>query len=144
METPILVTAELRVDAFKTAREARRSAIVEDYVELIADLIEDSGVARQIDIAGRLGVAQPTVAKMLKRLGDEGLVLQRSGCGTCLTPAGQAIALRSRERHRLVEAFLVALGVGPDIARRDAEGLEHHVSEETLDAFDRFLASRRG
>ena len=138
-----LVATELHVEGFKQARAARRSALVEDYVELIADLIENGGEARQVDVAARLGVAQPTVAKMLKRLADEGLVAQKPYRGAFLTPAGQELALRSRERHRLVETFLLALGVGAETARRDAEGLEHHVSGETLDAFARFVAQRR-
>ena len=138
-----LVTAELHVESFRQARAARRSALVEDYVELIADLLDAGGEARQVDIAARLGVAQPTVAKMLKRLAEEGFVAQRPYRGVFLTAAGQALALRSRERHRLVERFLLALGVAPETARRDAEGLEHHVSEETLDAFARFVAQAR-
>lgn len=138
-----LVATELHVEGFRQARDARRSALVEDYVELIADLLDDGGEARQVDIAARLGVAQPTVAKMLKRLAEDGLVAQRPYRGAFLTPEGQALALRSRERHRLVEQFLLALGIEPETARRDAEGLEHHVSEETLLAFARFLESGR-
>ena len=121
-------------------RAARRAALVEDYVELIADLHDAGGEARQVDIAARLGVAQPTVAKTLKRLAEEGFVAQRPQRGVVLTATGRALALRSRERHRLVERFLLALGVAPGTARRDAEGLEHHVSGETLDAFARFVA----
>ena len=138
-----LVATEQQVESFRQARAARRTEIVEDYVELIADLIDDGGEARQVDIAARLGVAQPTVAKMLKRLAEEGLVAQKPYRGAFLTAAGQALASRSRERHRLVEHFLLALGVTPETARRDTEGLEHHVSEETLDAFARFLSRRR-
>ena len=138
-----LVATAQQVESFRQAREARRAALVEDYVELIADLIDDGGEARQVDIAARLGVAQPTVAKMLKRLAEDGLVAQKPYRGAFLTASGQALALRSRERHRLVEQFLLSLGIGPETARRDAEGLEHHVSEETLDAFARFLARRR-
>ena len=141
--TDPLVTAELHVESFRQARAARRSALVEDYVELIADLLDAGGEARQVDIAARLGVAQPTVAKMLKRLAEEGFVAQRPYRGVFLTAAGQALALRSRERHRLVERFLLTLGVAPETARRDAEGLEHHVSEETLDAFARVVAQAR-
>jgi len=134
-----LVDAVVHVESFRQAREARRVELVEDYVELIADLIGDGGEARQVDIAARLGVAQPTVAKMLKRLADEGLVAQRPYRGVFLTGAGQALADASRERHRLVESFLLALGVDADTARRDAEGIEHHVSKATLDAFARFV-----
>ena len=138
-----LVATEEQVESFRLAREARRSALAEDYVELIADLIDDGGEARQVDIAARLGVAQPTVAKMLKRLAEDGLVAQKPYRGAFLTDAGHALALRSRERHRLVERFLLSLGIAPETARRDAEGLEHHVSEETLVAFARFLLRRR-
>ena len=132
-----------QIEGFRQAREARRAALVEDYLELIADLSEAGGEARQVDVAARLGVAQPTVAKMLKRLTEDGFVAHRPHRGAVLTPAGHAIALRSRERHRIVEAFLLALGVAPATARRDAEGLEHHVSGETLDAFARFLDAAR-
>lgn len=55
-----------------------------------------------------------------------------------LTPEGETLAQQSRERHQIVENFLLALGVNPDTARRDAEGMEHHVSEETLEVFRRF------
>lgn len=137
-ETEHLVEPEVQVESFRQAREARRSELVEDYVELIDDLIEDGGEARQVDIAARLGVAQPTVAKMLKRLAEDGLVQQRPYRGVFLTPAGRELAAQSRERHRVVEQFLCALGVSPETARRDAEGIEHHVSGETLEAFRRF------
>ncbi|GJD95421.1 manganese-binding transcriptional regulator MntR [Methylobacterium iners] len=133
-----LIDPDVHVESFRQAREARRLELVEDYVELIADLIGDGGEARQVDIAARLGVAQPTVAKMLKRLAEDGLVLQRPYRGVFLTQAGQSLAEQSRERHRIVEQFLRALGVSAETARRDAEGIEHHVSAETLDAFRRF------
>ncbi len=137
-----LVDAQTHVQSFQQARRARRLELVEDYVELVADLIDDGGEARQIDIAARLGVAQPTVAKMLKRLVEEDLVAQRPYRGVFLTEAGRALAQRSRSRHRIVETFLSALGVSPDTARIDAEGIEHHVSAETLAAFERFVEGR--
>ncbi len=139
-----LVDPERHVESFRQAREARRLELVEDYVELIDDLIGDGGEARQVDIAARLGVAQPTVAKMLKRLCDEGLVQQRPYRGVFLTEAGKRLAGEARERHRIVERFLCALGVSPETARRDAEGIEHHVSAETLEAFRAFAETRRG
>jgi DtxR family manganese transport transcriptional regulator len=75
---------------------------------------------------------------MLKRLTEDGLVSQQPYRGVFLTAAGQRLAAEARERHRVVEAFLLSLGVSPETARRDAEGIEHHVSNETLDAFRRF------
>ena len=135
-----LIDTETQAESFRQAREARRAELVEDYVELIADLIEDGGEARQVDIAARLGVAQPTVAKMLKRLAEEGLISQRLYRGVFLTETGRLLAEASRERHRVVEAFLGAIGVSPTTARLDAEGIEHRVSAETLEAFRRFVA----
>jgi DtxR family transcriptional regulator, manganese transport regulator len=128
-----------RVESFRQTRNNRRTELVEDYVELIADLIDETGEARQVDIAQRLGVAQPTVAKMLKRLAMDGLVQQRPYRGVFLTAEGKNLADMSRERHQVVESFLCALGISSETARIDAEGIEHHVSVETLDAFRAFL-----
>ena len=138
-----LPDASVHVENFRQVREARRAELVEDYVELISDLIADGGEARQVDIAERLGVAQPTVARMLQRLVRDGLVLQKPYRGAFLTDAGEKLARASRARHQAVEAFLVALGVPPDIARRDAEGIEHHVSPETLAAFEAFVRNAK-
>jgi len=134
-----LPDAQVHSQGFRQTRQARRDALVEDYVELIADLIEDGNEARQVDIAARLGVAQPTVAKMLARLAAEGLVSRRPYRGVFLTEAGTKLAEESRARHQTVEAFLRALGVSPETARLDAEGIEHHVSAETLAAFRRAM-----
>jgi DtxR family manganese transport transcriptional regulator len=135
-----LPEARLHSEGFRQVRQARRQELVEDYVELISDLLADGGEARQVDIAARLGVAQPTVAKMLKRLVQGGWVIQRPYRGVFLTPEGKALAEASRERHQTVYRFLRALGVDEDTARRDAEGIEHHVSEATLAAFEAFAA----
>ncbi|QJQ94304.1 MULTISPECIES: manganese-binding transcriptional regulator MntR [Halomonadaceae] len=134
-----LIEAESHVQGFRKARDARRTELVEDYVELIADLIGDTGEARQTDIARRLGVAQPTVAKMLTRLAEGGYIIKRPYRGVFLTDAGERLAAMSRRRHQIVEEFLCRLGVHPDTARLDAEGIEHHVSAETLEAFERYL-----
>jgi DtxR family manganese transport transcriptional regulator len=138
-----LPDAEVHSEGFRQTREARRSALVEDYVELIADLIEDGNEARQVDIAARLGVAQPTVAKMLSRLAADGLVSRKPYRGVFLTEAGRAVAHESRARHQTVEAFLLSIGVSAETARIDAEGIEHHVSAETLDAFRRVMSGSR-
>lgn len=138
-----LVDPSIHMEGFQQVREAHRQELIEDYVELISDLIRDGGEARQVDIAARIGVAQPTVAKMLKRLAVAGLIVQRPYRGVFLTPEGEALAEASRARHHVVETFLLTLGVDADTARRDAEGMEHHVSEATLEVFRRFIASRQ-
>ena len=136
---PGAASIETQAEAFQKSREARRTELMEDYVELIANLLARSGEARQTDIARCLGVAQPTVAKMLKRLIEDGLVTQRPYRGVFLTEAGRTLADATRRRHEIVETFLRRIGVSPDAARNDAEGIEHHVGAETLKAFERFL-----
>ncbi|EHM0702429.1 manganese-binding transcriptional regulator MntR [Escherichia coli] len=133
-----LVNVEEHVEGFRQVREAHRRELIDDYVELISDLIREVGEARQVDMAARLGVSQPTVAKMLKRLATMGLIEMIPWRAVFLTAEGEKLAQESRERHQIVENFLLVLGVSPEIARRDAEGMEHHVSEETLDAFRLF------
>ena len=133
-----LVNVEEHVEGFRQVREAHRRELIDDYVELISDLIIEVGEARQVDMAARLGVSQPTVAKMLKRLASVGLIEKIPWRGVFLTAEGERLAQESRERHQIVENFLLMLGISPEIARRDAEGMEHHVSKETLEAFSRF------
>jgi DtxR family manganese transport transcriptional regulator len=79
---------------------------------------------------------------MLKRLQQEELVTQRPYRAVFLTDAGRELAEASRVRHQIVESFLLALGISPETARNDAEGIEHHVSDETLEAFQRLVDER--
>lgn len=134
-----LLDIETHSEGFRANRAARQKVLIEDYVELISDLLSEGQEARQVDIAGRLGVSQPTVAKMLARLSAEGLVTQKPYRGVFLTDAGQAMASQARHRHGIVEAFLLALGISEDNARIDAEGIEHYVGTETLRAFEAAL-----
>ncbi|HKN04071.1 MAG TPA: manganese-binding transcriptional regulator MntR [Buttiauxella sp.] len=138
-----LVNVEEHVEGFRQVREAHRRELIDDYVELISDLIREVGEVRQVDMAARLGVSQPTVAKMLKRLASVGLIEQIPWRGVFLTAEGEKLAQISRERHQVVENFFLALGISPDTARIDAEGVEHHVSEETLAVF-RLFSEQRG
>ncbi len=132
-----------QADRFGRARKARSAILLEDYAELIADLLATGGEARAVDIARRLGVAHATAVKTIGRLKREGLVTALPYRGVFLTEAGQALAARVRARHRLVVELLVAVGVPVEDAEADAEGIEHHVSARTLAAFAGFLQARR-
>ncbi|MGI9405173.1 MAG: manganese-binding transcriptional regulator MntR, partial [Hyphomicrobiaceae bacterium] len=114
----------------------------EDYVELIADLIEQHGEARVVDLAERLGVTNATVNNTIQRLQRDKLVTAERYRSIFLTDEGRQLAEESRKRHDLVRDFLVALGVEPETADADAEGIEHHVSQQTLRAFRRFLKTQ--
>jgi DtxR family transcriptional regulator, manganese transport regulator len=124
---------------FGKTRSAQSTALLEDYVELIADLLAATGEARPTDIAHRLGVSHATVIKTISRLKREGVATARPYRGVFLTDSGRELAARVRARHRLVVEVLLALGVSREAAEADAEGIEHHVSEATLKAFGRFL-----
>ncbi|WP_373504419.1 manganese-binding transcriptional regulator MntR [Aestuariivirga sp.] len=134
--------AKIRSAAFRRVRADHQSELAEDYVELIADLIDEKGEARGSDVALRLGVANATVVKTLKRLQESGLVTQEPYRSIFLTGDGWKMAEDGRRKHKIVEAFLLALGVSEETARIDSEGIEHHVSEETLRAMARFLVRR--
>jgi DtxR family manganese transport transcriptional regulator len=135
--------ADRQAERFGHVRDAHQRELAEDYVELIADLIEQRGEARVVDLAGCLGVTNATVNNAIQRLRRDGLVTSKPYRSIFLTDQGRELAQSSRERHRLVQEFLIALGVGAETAGTDAEGIEHHVSDETLDAFRNYVAKHR-
>jgi len=128
---------------FGKARSAQSTALLEDYVELIADLLANVGEARPTDIARRLGVSHATAIKTVSRLKRAALATARPYRGVFLTEKGHALAERVRVRHRLVVDLLRAVGVPIESAEADAEGIEHYVSDVTLQAFSRFLLARK-
>ena len=127
---------------FGKTRSEQSTALLEDYAELIADLLAGEGEARPTDIARRFGVSHATAIKTISRLKRAGLATARPYRGVFLTEKGHALADRVRVRHRLVVDLLRALGVPTEAAEADAEGIEHHVSEITLKAFAQFLKAR--
>ena len=127
---------------FGKARTAQATAVMEDYVELISDLLAAGGEARPTDIARRLGVSHATAIKSIGRLKRGGLAMAKPYRGVFLTEAGETLAAKSRARHHIVVDLLLAVGVPREAAEQDAEGLEHHVSDTTLAAFARFLRIR--
>jgi DtxR family manganese transport transcriptional regulator len=136
---PALEPRETQARRFGRAREARSTEVLEDYAELIDDLVREGGQARATEIARRLGVSHVTAVKAVARLEREGFAKSLPYRGVTLTEAGVALAARVRARHLLVVDLLVAVGVPLEDARADAEGIEHHVSPGTLAAFARFL-----
>jgi DtxR family transcriptional regulator, manganese transport regulator len=127
---------------FGKTRSAQSGALLEDYVELIDDLLSTNGEARPTDVARRLGVSHATAIKTIARLKRSDLATGRPYRGVFLTEEGQKLAARVRARHRLVVDILLALGVPAEAAEADAEGIEHYVSEATLKAFAQFLQLR--
>ncbi|GAB3680662.1 manganese-binding transcriptional regulator MntR [Salinisphaera aquimarina] len=139
-----LLDPEVHARQYSYVRKAHETELVEDYVELIADLIDAKGEARAVELAQRMGVTQATVGKMIRRMAEAGLVTSEPYRSIFLTDAGKNMAAQSRDRHIVVLRFLRAIGVSEATARKDAEGVEHHVSAETIDIMRRFAdASER-
>ncbi len=132
-----------RARPFQAMRRQHQNAAAEDYTELIAYLIEKQGEARTCEVAKHLGVSHVTAVRTLKRLRLEGYLKNTSRHQPLeLSAQGQRLALQSREKHELLYKFLTTLGVPSHIAEEDVEGIEHHISTESLRAISRFLADR--
>lgn len=134
-----LANPHLQSKGFERVRQAHQSETAEDYVELINDLIDAKREARVTDLSQRLGVSHATVNKVITRLKKEGLVISEPYRSIYLTDKGKALAEACKIRHDIVVRFLKALGVPDDIAELDAEGMEHHMSPETLQACEAFV-----
>ncbi|GAB5388944.1 MAG: manganese-binding transcriptional regulator MntR [Alphaproteobacteria bacterium] len=132
-----LIDPDQHARQHRHTREANQAEVTEDYVELIADLIDATGEARLTDLAERLAVTPATAGKVVARLKRDGLVISQPYRSIFLTEDGKAMAAESRRRHRIVLNFLLAAGVPEDAALLDAEGIEHHVSDATLDALEK-------
>tara|TARA_B100002052_G_scaffold154561_1_gene140851 strand:+ start:909 stop:1343 length:435 start_codon:yes stop_codon:yes gene_type:complete len=120
---------------FSQVRSARNTEIAEDYTEMIADLTKETGEARVVDLADSFGVTSPTVNSIIRRLVREGLVESKPYRSIFLTKKGKDLAVFCKQRHDIVYKFLLSIGIKKDIAKNDAEGIEHHVSPETLEVF---------
>lgn len=128
-----------QAENFHRLRQDHASETAQDYAEAIADLDAAAGEARVVDLARRLGVTHVTVNRTLARLQRAGFVSTRPYRAIFLTEAGRRLAAESKQRHEIVASFLRHLGVSKTTAEMDAEGIEHHVSPETLAAFKRRL-----
>jgi len=128
-----------QAENLRRSRRDRALETAQDYVEAIADLSASLGESRVTDLARRLGVTHVTVNRTLARLRQAGFVNTKPYRAIFLTDCGRRLAEESKRRHETVAAFLRKLGVSEKTAEMDAEGIEHHVSPETLAAFERRL-----
>lgn len=124
---------------FDRTRRDHHTETAEDYVELVASLIERHGEARIVDMARELGIGSASVTRTVARLQKDGYLRSEPYRSVFLTQLGTDLAERCRRRHRVVEAFLRSLGVSAEVAAQDAEGIEHHVSGATLAAMEQHL-----
>lgn len=130
-----------RLDSIKEAHKSTKAdySRIEDYLEVISELVELKGYANTIDISRYLNVSSPSVTKMLQRLGENGFLEYEKYRGINLTPKGTAIADNVRQKHGTLLEFFKLLGINHDIANQDAEGIEHHLNPQTIKQLRKFV-----
>ena len=130
-------------DRHRRTRSDHAQETAEDYVEAIDQLVAEAGKCRVVDLARRFDVSHVTVTKVVARLKREGLVASEPYGPLELTAAGRQLASKAKKRHEIVYEFLRAIGVGESTAAIDTEGIEHHVSRQTLECFQRLTERLR-
>ena len=116
----------------KPVKPSKPSQSAEDYLERIHELIEAKGSAHVADIAQSLKVGQPSVTSMVQKLADKGYLRYEKYRSITLTDAGRAVALHIRDRHIVLANFFTLFGLDDETQARDIEGIEHHLSPDTL------------
>lgn len=129
----------LRAAPFIATRKQHLSEVAEDYVEILFDLNALKGEVKVCDVAKQLGVSHVTVIRTIERLKKKGYVSAEKNQSIKLTEVGVQLASFCKERHQFLLQYLITLGVPEPIATIDVEGMEHHVSEATIESFKRHL-----
>jgi Mn-dependent DtxR family transcriptional regulator len=109
------------------------SQSAEDYLERILELIQEKGYARVVDIASSLEVKQASVTSMVQKLAELGYLNYEKYRGLVLTDKGRAVACRIKKRHQTLSRFFSLLGLDEQTQQQDIEGIEHHLSGETVE-----------
>ncbi len=131
-----------RLESIRAAHDADKnpySTRTEDYLEVIAELVELKGYATTLDISRYMSVSAPSVTKMLRRLDDGGFLEYERYHGIHLTKKGSDVAQSIRQRHGTLLEFFELLGITGDTANRDAEGVEHHLDPQTMAQLRKFV-----
>ena len=113
--------------------KASPSQSAEDYLERIHELIEQKGYARVVDIASSLKVKQASVTVMVQKLAEAGYLKYEKYRGLLLTDEGRTVARTIQNRHVTLSRFFSLFGLDVETQRQDIEGIEHHLSPETVD-----------
>ena len=131
-----------RLESIKAAHElekSRSSSRMEDYLEIISELVELKGYATTLDISRYMNVSAPSVTKMLQRLDEGGFLEYEKYHGINLTEKGTQIAEGIRQNHGILLEFFEILGIGYDTANQDTEGIEHHLNPKTIKQLRKFI-----
>ena len=122
-----------------SAKKEDRTDRMEDYLEVIYELVQQKGYATTVDISSYLNVSSPSVTKMMQKLDETGYLKYEKYRGIRLTNEGIRIARNIRNRHGLLAEFFKIIGVDEETANNDAEGIEHHLHPETMKKLEEFI-----
>ena len=131
-----------RLEAIRDANSVKkedRTDRMEDYLEVIYELVQEKGYATTVDISSYLNVSSPSVTKMMQKLDETGYLKYEKYRGIKLTNEGIRIARNIRNRHGLLAEFFMIIGVDEETANNDAEGIEHHLHPETMKKLEEFI-----
>lgn len=131
-----------RLESIKAAHKLEKSgssARMEDYLEIISELVELKGYATTLDISRYMNVSAPSVTKMLKRLDENGFLEYEKYHGINLTAKGAQVAEGIRQKHSILLEFFEILGISDETANQDIEGIEHHLNVKTIKQLRKFI-----
>ena len=131
-----------RLESIKAAHKTKKVSSTtreEDYLEVIAELVELKGYATALDISRFMNVSPPSVTKMLQKLDEKKYLEYEKYHGINLTNMGKQVADSIRRRHRTLLEFFENLNEGKEIANRDTEGLEHHLNPKTIRQLKKYI-----
>lgn len=131
-----------RLDSIKAAHQLARSASstrMEDYLEVISELVELKGYATTLDVSRYMNVSAPSVTKMLQRLDENGYLEYEKYHGINLTPKGNSVADTIRQKHSILLEFFGLIGIAGGVANQDIEGIEHYLNPKTIKRLRKFV-----
>lgn len=133
---------EIRLESIKAAHKSTKSDLsrMEDYLEVISELVELKGYATTLDVSRYMNVSAPSVTKMLQRLDENGYLKYEKYHGINLTAKGNNVADAIRQKHGILLEFFEILGIEHETANQDAEGIEHHLNPKTIKQLRKFIA----
>ena len=136
------MTSDRRLESIRAAHDADKNSAstrIEDYLEVIAELVELKGYATTLDISRYMSVRAPSVTKMLQKMDEGGFLEYERYHGIKLTEKGSDLAQSIRQRHGTLLEFFGMLGITDDEAHLDAEGMEHHLNPKTMIQLHKFV-----
>ena len=131
---------EKRLESIKKAHGKKNTftSTMEDYLEVISELVDLKGYASPTDISNYMNVKPPSVTKMLRRLDADGYLEYTKYQGLKLTPKGINIANAIKQKHSDLLDFFEIIGVDSSVANKDVEGIEHHMNPKTMRQLRKF------